>query len=158
MAQLRDIMIYYCRKYPHKNELSKARLTKMVYLADWKSAIDNDKQITSINWVFNHYGPYVEDVYSLALSDPDFNVESETTPYGNRKEVISLKRPNLEYNLTKSEIRILDHVIEETKRLVWDGFIQLVYSTFPVLNGVRGATMNLVRAARKYKIVSKIDA
>jgi hypothetical protein len=39
MAELKDIIAYYCKQYPHKAELSKARLTKMVYLADWKSAI-----------------------------------------------------------------------------------------------------------------------
>ena len=158
MAQLRDIMIYYCKQYPLKGELSKARLTKMVYLADWKSAIEHGKQLTSINWIFNHYGPYVDDVSALALSDPNFNVESDVTSFGNRKQIISLKRPDLSHNLNKKEQEILDHVIKETKRLNWDGFIQLVYSTFPVLTGIRGKTMNLVAAAQKYKLLEKIEA
>ena len=35
MAKLVDVVGYLCEHYPHKAELSKARLTKMVYLADW---------------------------------------------------------------------------------------------------------------------------
>ncbi len=50
MAALKDIIAYYCDRYPHKEELSKARLTKMVYLADWKSAIVHGKQISDIKW------------------------------------------------------------------------------------------------------------
>jgi hypothetical protein len=40
MATLGDVMAYLCEHYPHKDDLSKARLTKLVYLADWKSAIE----------------------------------------------------------------------------------------------------------------------
>ena len=31
---LRDIVAYVCKNYPYKDELSNARVTKMVYLAD----------------------------------------------------------------------------------------------------------------------------
>jgi hypothetical protein len=53
MARLRDVVAYLCHEYPHKGELSKARLTKMVYLADWRSAIERGSQVTDIEWVFN---------------------------------------------------------------------------------------------------------
>jgi len=34
MKKLANIIAYLSSNYPHKNELSKARLTKLVYLAD----------------------------------------------------------------------------------------------------------------------------
>ncbi|HJE22275.1 MAG TPA: SocA family protein [Methylorubrum populi] len=150
MDKLEAAIAYLCENYPHKSELSKARLTKLVYLADWKSCIENDKQISNIEWVFNHYGPYVDDIYNTAISSPSFNVERSTNFYGNRKEIISLKLTILNNHLSASEKRILDHVIEETKRLNWDQFIQLVYSTYPVLTGTRGEKLDLAAIARAY--------
>ena len=150
MAELRDVVAYLCKHYPHNHELSKARLTKLVYLADWKAAIEGRRQMTPIQWVFNRYGPYVEDVYQLAMDDAAFNVENDWTLFGNPKETISLKREFDMTSLTAEDKRTLDHVINQTQRLSWDEFIQLVYSTYPVLTGTRGAQMDLVAAAEKY--------
>jgi hypothetical protein len=54
-------------------------------------------------------------------------------------------------SLTADEKKIADHVIEQTRRLSWDPFIRLVYSTYPILTGTRGDDLDLVRAARDYK-------
>ena len=62
MARIKNVTAYLCAKYPHKDELSKARVTKLVYLADWKSAQQNQKQLTKIDWYFHNYGPYVDAV------------------------------------------------------------------------------------------------
>lgn len=150
MDKLEAAIAYLCEHYPHKSELSKARLTKLVYLADWKACIESGKQISDIEWVFNHYGPYVDDIYTTAIASPNFNVERSTNFYGNRKEIISLKIPLFSTRLSASDRRILDHVIEETKKLNWDQFIQLVYSTYPVLTGTRGEKLDLSAMARAY--------
>lgn len=56
MVKLIDIILYILKNYPHKNELSNARLTKMIYLIDWRSAFDNGKQITNINGILTIMG------------------------------------------------------------------------------------------------------
>ena len=48
MDNVKDIVAYICCKYPYSSELSNARLTKLVYLADWMSAVANDEQVTDI--------------------------------------------------------------------------------------------------------------
>lgn len=150
MAQLKDVIAYFCAHYPHKDELSKSRLTKLIYLADWKAAIDHNEQITDINWIFNHYGPYVEDIARLAQNDADFNVARGINEYGNPKSMISLKNEDLTISLDDKDQAILDYVINSTKRLYWNDFIKLVYSTYPVLTGQRGKRLDLIEAARRY--------
>lgn len=154
MAKLKDVIAYFCKNYPHKEQLYKARLTKMVYLADWKSAIDLKKQMTDIKWIFTHYGPYVEDVIDLARKDPDFKVE--TIPnlsgnFSNFKELVKVKK-NIDYSsLDKKEMEILDKVIEVTKKRDWIAFTQFVYSTYPILTQDRYSELDLVALAKKYK-------
>jgi hypothetical protein len=52
MSKLADVIAYLCVNYPYKHELSKARLTKLVYLSDWMSAQELGEQITKYKVVF----------------------------------------------------------------------------------------------------------
>lgn len=151
MKKLRAIMAYFTTKYPHKRELTKARLTKLVYLADWFSALLDDKQISKIEWVFNHYGPYVDDVAHLANMDVDFDITHEKTYYGGDKYVISYSGKEVGDELTIRERAILDAIIEKTKPMYFNDFIDYVYSTHPISSSERYAILDLVTLAKKYK-------
>jgi len=151
MNKLRSIMAYLAIKYPHKSELSKARLTKLVYLSDWFSSLLDDKQMTDIGWVFNHYGPYVDEVSDLATTDDDFSITPEKTVYGGDKFVISYSGNSDDVELTDREKAILDAIIEKTKVMYFNDFIKYVYSTYPVSSNERYADLDLVSLARNYK-------
>ena len=151
MASVRDVVAYLCTHYPHKSELSKARLTKMVYLADWRCALVAGHQITPIAWEFNHYGPYVDDVINAARSDSSFQVVRSTNAYGSLKETVTVKRAVAYPSLTDGDMAVLDFVVAGTAPKSWDSFIRLVYSTYPVVTQERYTTLDLVDLAKKYK-------
>jgi hypothetical protein len=149
MSKLSDVIVYICARYPHKNELSKARLTKLVYLADWMSAQEQSRQITEIKWYFHNYGPYVEDVVEEAVLDPRIQIEETTTIYGAPKILISLKpEAKTSIDLDSNETEILDKVISETKTLFWDTFIKHVYATYPIKTSDRYQALDLVGIAK----------
>lgn len=150
--KLESVMAYFCHHYPHKSELSKARLTKMVYLADWRMALTEGRQITALVWVFNHYGPYLDDVPNLAVKSKFFDVNKERNMFGSPKHVITLTKAGreLDKDLNKVEIAALEHVIDQTKSLTWEPFIKLVYSTFPIVTEPRYKNLDLVHLAEKY--------
>ena len=150
MNKLRQVMLYLCNMYPHKDELSNARLTKLIYLADWKSAIERGRQITEIEWEFSYYGPYVSDVIEIAESDNSFYVESETNPYGEKKSVIRCKRGARANHLDSAEVSILKKVIAATEDKTWDDFIRLVYSTYPIKTVPQFSQLDLPRLAKQY--------
>ena len=151
MDKLRDVLRYLCVRYPNKQELSNARLTKMVYLADWESAKRRGHQTTPIQWVFNHYGPFVYDVLDTARRDPQLRVEDCENMYGDKKTVVSVAgTPDYE-QLSDDEKRILDRVIETTKDLRWDDFIEAVYSTYPIRARDRYEKLDLGALAAEWK-------
>ncbi|WP_394178819.1 Panacea domain-containing protein [Marinomonas posidonica] len=151
MKKLQQIIAFLCSEYPHKSEITKARLTKMVYLADWFSALLDGKQLTDIEWVFNHYGPYVDDVVDAAHSALGFKVEHQNTMYGTSKYVISYKGDTEELDLNKREKKILNAVIEKTKSMYFNEFVDYVYSTYPVKTKERYSSFDLVSLAQRYK-------
>jgi uncharacterized protein YwgA len=145
-----DLVRYIIVNYPAPDELSKARLNKIMYLVDWKSAIENAEQITNINWIFNHYGPYVNDIENIIIEDPRFNIQRTNNIYGKEKNIIRLEEDSNFREPTENEKNIIDFVIEKTKKFNWKKFIELVYSTYPIISQERGTTLNLVELAREY--------
>lgn len=151
MNKIQSVIAYLCLHYPHKAELTKARLTKMVYLADWFSSLLHEKQISNIKWIFNHYGPYVDDVVDSAHASLGFKLDHQINSYGSSKYVISYDGDRGDIEITDNEKSILDAVIEKTKTLYFNDFIEYVYSTYPVRTEERYSTFDLVSLARKYK-------
>lgn len=154
MAKLHDVMSYIISKYPLKHELSNARLTKLVYLSDWKHCLSNNSQITDISWYFNNYGPFVWDVKDAAKGSPDvFLIKEDETMFGSEKTIISLQSNFRikDANLTADEVKAIDHIIGITKNLYWDDFIRLVYSTYPISKSERYTYLDLKSLASDYK-------
>lgn len=156
MAALKDIIAYILKVYPHKFELSNARVTKMIYLADWRHAITSSCQVSPISWYFNNYGPFVWDVKDTALANPElFDVQETTNAYGDSKILLSLKDDDYILQLSEEERKSIDHVIEKTKALNWNSFIRLVYSTYPIASSERYTHLNLEEKASEYLMASK---
>jgi hypothetical protein len=141
-------MAYVCSTYPYEDDLSKARLTKLIYLSDWRSAVRRGRQITDIEWIYNHYGPYVHDVERLAVRSPDFVIESA---FGTAKETIRLVGPVGPGTLKPPETDIIDSVIKQTRHMTYAEFLRHVYSTYPIKNSARYEVLDLVALAERRK-------
>lgn len=149
MSVIESIVAYLCIHYPYANELSKTRLTKLVYLADWFSALVDEQQMTDIDWIFNHYGPYVDDVINVVSSNSNFDIEYSENLYGMERTTISYHGKENEINLTKRQMDIIDVVINKTSSMYFNDFIKYIYSTYPIVESARYAHLNLVELARE---------
>lgn len=149
---LKKIILYICTKYPYKNDLSEARLTKIVYLVDWKFALDHEQALTDIEWIYNHYGPYVPDVIDCAKSCPEIAIEHGWNFYGYPKTIVKAITGVPVSDLDPSIIEVLDLAIKKAAGRSWDRFTQLVYSTYPILTQPRYSKLDLVSLAKEYKI------
>ena len=155
---LKDVIIYLIKHYPDsmKEELSNARLTKMVYLSDWHQAINYGRQITNIEWYFDNYGPFVHDIKDTAVRHHDiFSIEDSQNMFGAPKRVYSLIDATFQANVDDEAKESLDHIIEVTQNLYWTDFIKLVYATHPVLSSERYSSLDLVKKAEEYNAIKE---
>ena len=150
MEKLKNIIAFFCQNYPYPQELSKARLVKMLYLADWKNCIENNKQLTTTKWVFNQFGPYVINIIEELKTDNRFEIIDGINSYGSLKQLIKLKI-DFKIDLTFEEKEILNFVINATSSLNYSEFIDLIYSTYPIKISSRMSELNLVELANEYK-------
>jgi hypothetical protein len=151
--QVADVVAYLCARYPHKSELSNARLTKLVYLADWKSVQDSGSQVTSIEWVFNNYGPWVPDVIDAAGKDNRFKITTGINAYGSPRTTVTLKpefATAVDSAIDARTSKVLDLVIAETEGMYFNPFIRYVYDTFPVRTTPKGAPLPLESIAGEH--------
>lgn len=161
MTILKEALAYILKNYPQHmmHELSNARVTKMLYLADWHQAINNGRQITSINWYFDNYGPYVNDVKAEAEASPSlFNAIWTNNMYGQPKLMLGLNDRSYLPNVPPAVKASLDHVLEQTQKMYWDSFIKLVYSTYPVTSSDRYSHLDLISKAAEYKASQRVTA
>lgn len=150
MAKLEDAISYLLKNYPHKDELSNARVTKMLYLADWHALINGNNPVTQIEWYFDNYGPFVWDVRDAVNTSDKLVSKSTVNMFGQPKELLCDGDENYEPVISDSEKQSLDHVIKQTKPLTWSSFIKLVYSTYPVASSEKYSKLNLKKLAREY--------
>lgn len=144
MDKLEDIVAYLAENYPHKSELSKARITKLVYLADWQAVKFGRDQITNINWYFHNFGPYVEDVVDAARRNDRTRVIMTQNAYGDLKEQVQYIGPGGEFRSLSDYTKFcLDTVIGNTRSLYWHDFIKHVYATPPVAKSQRYRFLDL---------------
>ena len=138
-SPVEDAVAYLVEKYPRTEELSNARLKFMVYLADWKSAIERGCQITSLTWEFGEYGPYNPDLARLTE---------------NREDLSSSRRkyPGLE----DAEREILDFVIAAAEKKSFTELTKLVYSTHPFITQLRYAKFDLAALAQDYERIKPL--
>lgn len=151
MNYLQSILAYLCVNYPHAGELSKARVTKLIYLADWFSALLRNRQMTNIHWVFNHYGPYVDDVIESIRYRDDFELVRLDNMFGAAKEIVSFRGDPRSINLNPDDEDILDWIINKTRSMYFNEFIDFVYSTYPVASNERYSSFDLVDLAQEYR-------
>jgi hypothetical protein len=149
MAKLEDILIHILEEYPHKDELSNARLTKLVYLSDWYNSIHNNQQISHIDWYFDNYGPFVWDIYREVDKNPRFKISYTLNLFGTEKKLIKLINTK-KVNLTTNEITSINKIIEATEYLNYEKFINLVYSTYPILTTEKYNRLDLVNKAKYF--------
>lgn len=150
MANLEDAIAYILKEYPHKDELSNARVTKMLYLADWHNSINGKPRVTNARWYFDNYGPFVWDIRKVVAQSDIMSIEQTVNYYGSPKDQFVLSNKDYEPKLTADDKAALDHVIETTKALTWPGFINLVYSTYPVASSERYSYLDLEKKAKEY--------
>jgi len=113
----------------------------MVFLADWKSAILCGKQMTNIRW----------EIKKGKLDPPKSNNEKE---FASPKPLSSIryflqKLFGLK-KLSSEEKEIIDFVIESSWDKNWEEFVQLIYSTYPIIAEQESAKLDLGSMASKY--------
>lgn len=144
--KLRNIIRYIVKNYPYPDDLTKTRITKLVYLIDLENVKKYGVQITNIEWFFDHYGPYVSDVLDEADEDKSISIVRDISNFGTVKYIVKPKRGKDELiyeDLSENDKNIIDKVIDATKNYYWNEFIDYVYSTEPIKNGKKYTKLDL---------------
>lgn len=150
---LKNILLYILQK--SKLTLNKARITKLVYLIDWKSSLDRWIQATDIEWYFDHYWPFVKDIDNILQSDSNlFEINQFVNGYNpaSSSPITTYKAklntiPNLDPNLKST----IDFVLDKTDWLEFQDFVDFIYSTYPIVVSEKYSYLNLINLAKEYK-------
>lgn len=154
-TKLLEFIKYLLQNYPHKSYLSITKLTHILYLADWKSAIQYSKQLTGMKWSMGHNGLYTNDLSKIIDSDSHIKITNRHTINDRSSMVIELIGFISNFDIHNEEKDILDFVIRSTKDKSPLELMRLVYSTYPLISNSKNTDINLVEMASAYKLIRR---
>lgn len=145
MKKLKSVLTYFCIRWKekkHKETLTKSRLRHMVYMADWKSCMTRQCQITDLQWE-KRKAPYAEKFetalrHGFKLTPVAFCVDEVTA------------NKNASCDLTEEEIEILDLVLKTSYKKKASAFMMLTRSTYPMMTSGECDLFHLVELAQDY--------
>ena len=145
-TMLKEILYYILKK---EWSLPNSRLTKLVYLLDWKYSLEQWKQYTNIKWYFDYYWPFVKDIEKIIEENPDwFKTNIISDIYWNKK-YFSINW-NHELNLSDNLKNYINSIIYRTSKLSYSWFIKFVYSTYPIYKSKKFEYLELEKLAKEY--------
>lgn len=147
MASFQHVLEYICKFDHGPHSLDEGRLFLILYLVDWRSAIERGEPLTDVTWQIEEFGPAPTEshgeqaVISALLDDePDFTSLRDK----------SLAIADNVCHLSAEESQIVDFVMDRAARKSPAELAQLVFSTFPFMTQPTHAPLNLVALAEKY--------
>ena len=152
MAELQDVISYACAKYPYASSVPLSTLTKILYLAEWRSAITRKRQLTQARWLLNQSGPFSPDIATALAATPTFAVGRSQSIFKPSPLRVSLRQVDAGWKgLTVEDKEVLDFVLRVISTKSYGEFIRLVESTYPVYkNPENTAALDLVGLAERY--------
>lgn len=148
---LREALAYLASHFPKETELSRSRLTRMLYLADWRSAILRGQPLTKAVWNYSQYGPFAIEAETILRHDPNFTTSIDFSLDNGEVDTVALRQPVSYTSLTVDDRSLLDFVVEVTASLPWNDFNRLVYSTYPLITQEKYQNLDLMVAADRYQ-------
>jgi len=148
---LGDIVYYIVSNYKWNSPLSNARLTKIVFLTDWNFCLKEWKQATWINWYFDSYGPYVNDVISFVESSEHLSKKYSMTMFWWYKTEIKVIKKREDFDIPEKLSKSINFVMDETSKFNFNDFIDFVYSLYPIQISEKFTYLNLPLMAHDYK-------
>ena len=125
----------------------KTKLVKLLYLADVEYFRRWSRQLTNIDWLFYHYGPYSSAI-DEALKELNFDITEEkfVTRKGFTAQVITVPEylyVQADAQLSEREKRVLNKVLEEWGMEDLNPLLSHVYfETEPMLQAERGERLD----------------
>lgn len=150
-----DIVFELIRKYPHKEYCSRARIQRLVFLADWWMLLHRQRRLIDLNWVFdNRRGPVnvelvatIERATSIFAYQDEINIET-----GRVRRLFRIVNEKYTPNLDADAADAIDTVVSVTQEMPWVEFNSFVHSTYPLMNGQRNSVLDMKNLVEAYKV------
>lgn len=166
MTKTEAVICYLLAKAaPHP--INKTTLIKLCYFADLESVRRSGEPITGQTWERGQYGAVAYDIPNTARKIPGVQIDDHPTPTGNLRTDFSagLGLPDPEYDLSVSEMVVLDDIFEKCSRQYARTLGDQTKTTEPWVNAVAADSkvLNLSvvapadPAAYSKKVLARID-
>ena len=142
MATLRDTIGLTCSCLPNGPHL--LRLSYILYLTDWSSAVVQGRRVTTLKWLLSAHGPRAEAVDGFLANSREFKLMGAKGP----SAIVLFEGLPPFPSLNKADSRIIQEIIRVTEDLNWSQMQRLIHQSDPVMFGRIDQDLDLEYFAR----------
>lgn len=151
-----QLICFYCENLPKQYVPSESLLSKMVYLADWKSAVNYGNQITDLNWKLEDethepiaQGIRLTELVKVCSTNQSGPCTARWTPLSTRSFLRQRRKTLVEASelseqqkaIARSVLKLVDHK---------SSMDRLIEGTYPVSTQTLNEDMQLTAIANEY--------
>lgn len=151
MERVINILDYLYTTYPNSGQLSISRVMKLLYLIEWRFAINKFEKLTDIEWNLSQYGPFYRNLRSIFNESSNFDVSVRFDENNKEQLIIKFLDKKGVENISHDTKEVIDFVVNHCKNYSWSELNNLVNSTYAVLNSKEGQLIDLVKSAKSYR-------
>lgn len=135
-------------------DISAFQLAKAMYLTEYWGYKILERPILDIEFIYHYFGPYPKAIMDRLYKEGYFTFEQRVTFQGRR---LSLHHPTtvLESPLNEEEERIVllaTLLVKRESRSGTEKLRKMVYSTEPMIAGVKGQPINMLHALERKRL------
>ncbi len=136
-----DTLYYYYQEF--HTGIGKTKLLKLVYLIELFFYRQNRKRLTSAEWVYYRYGPYLFN-YDDLLSNMNISIDILNDDPGKNANIISLKDKKEEIKIETDLKFLIKRIVKEYGKQELKDILDFIYfDTEPMINvEYRGEKLN----------------
>lgn len=149
-SNLINIINFILSEQTNRSGISISKLTKIIYLIDWRSSITIGRQITDLQWHANIHGPYTKTILEESQKEKNIIITTTINELGNKKTFLTLEHSR-KPELNRDIIDTINFVLDATKNKINRDLEKLVDSTYPIVSSEKYSELDLTQKAMEYK-------
>lgn len=147
-----ESIVGYLATTPSKYDLSKCRLEKLLFLADWCCALVYQKQFSGVQWIFEAGSPQIKGDLKDWFRSHKFTFLTNPSVFGTTDNYVFQYAGDEQFPLLSGNDKaLLDKVISVTEEKNFRELIAYINTTYPMNTPVRYTEIDLGGLAVEYR-------
>ena len=155
MESIVKYIVHLINRNIDSERISIKKINWLIFLLDWKSCVELEASLTSLNWYYMIDGPYFEEFKAVLDETPflrDYFILSNESTIEKENKI-----DETNYQYSHKEIELLNFIDHKILKLDEKSLVRLIHSVYPIIHSQKYQRIDLEGSIEGYKNSVRLD-